>query len=93
MIQAEQLKFRQVLNENENYKRELIGLHKTIDVGSRENEELKISHQRLQDEITQRDQERQSFISAFENKEKDIADLNAEIFRLKQMNNNPGNYY
>ena len=86
-IMEDRRAFSETLNENENMKQDLIRFHKTIELGMRENEELKKEIDILKDELMNRLEINNQNSGAIADKDQEIYGLSNEIARLKSIIN------
>jgi chromosome segregation ATPase len=84
-MMEDQQKLNDALNENENMKQDLLQFHKTIEMGSRENESLKQEVQMLRDELLKKHQDNNQNATSLADKDNEIFSLKAELARTKAL--------
>lgn len=80
--------FSETLSENENMKQDLMRYHKTVELGMRENEELKMEIAMLKDELMNRLEANNQNANSLADKDQEIYNLTTELARVKAMVNN-----
>ena len=86
-IMEDRRAFSETVNENENMKQDLIRFHKTIELGLRENDELKKENAFLKDELMNRLDINNQNATSIADKDQEIYSLSNEIARLKSIIN------